>query len=137
VAKIKLLIDTDILIDSLKGIREAKDLLRIKDVDLYCSILSKKELLQKSGLRESERKRIIDLLSRIKVLRIDDDISKKYLFLMKKYGEKSDLIVDYIIAATAWSKNLPLLTRNKRHFSHIEEIILSPSYNIESTKQTR
>jgi len=36
---------------------------------------SKKELLSKGGLRESERKRIIDLLSGIKVLRIDDDIN--------------------------------------------------------------
>lgn len=94
-AKIKLLIDTDILIDSLKGIRGARDLFRTKDIDLYCSILSKKELLSKSGLRESERKQIIDMLSRLKVLRVDDDIVKKYSFLMKKYGEKSDLIIDY------------------------------------------
>jgi predicted nucleic acid-binding protein len=130
-AKIKLLIDTDILIDSLKGIKGAKDLFRTKDIDLYCSILSKKELLLKSGLRESERKRIIDLLSRIKVLRIDDHINKKYFSLIKKYGEKPDSIVDYIIAATAWSKKLPLLTRNRKHFAHIQEITLSPSYDIE------
>jgi hypothetical protein len=130
-AKIKLLIDTDILIDSLKGIKVAKDLFRTKDIDLYCSILSKKELLLKSGLRESERKRIIDLLSRIKVLRIDDHINKKYFSLIKKYGEKPDSIVDYIIAATAWSKKLPLLTRNRKHFAHIQEITLSPSYDIE------
>ena len=71
------------------------------------------------------------LLSRIKVLRIDDDINKKYLFLMEKYGEKSDLIVDYIVAATAWSKKLPLLTRNKKHFSRIQEIKLSPAYEAE------
>jgi len=132
-AKIKLLIDSDILIDWLKGIKGAKDLFRIKEIDLYCSILSKKELLSKSGLRESERKRIIDLLSRIKVLRLDDDINKKYFFLMKKYGEKSDWMADYIIAATAWSKKLPLLTRNKKHFTRIEEIVLSPSYDTEPT----
>jgi len=132
-AKIKLLIDSDILIDWLKGIKGAKDLFRTKEIDLYCSILSKKELLSKSGLRESERKRIIDLLSRIKVLRLDDDINKKYLFLMKKYGEKSDWMADYIIAATAWSKKLPLLTRNKKHFTRIEEIVLSPSYDTEPT----
>ena len=130
-AKIKLLIDTDILIDSLKGIRGARDLFRTKDIDLYCSILSKKELLSKSGLRESERKQIIDLLSRMKVLRIDDDIVKKYSFLMKKYGEKSDLIIDYIIAATAWSKKMPLLTRNKKHFARIQEITLGPEYEKE------
>ncbi len=52
-AKIKLLIDTDVLIDSLKGVREARDLFRTKDIDLYCSILSKKELLPKGGLRGS------------------------------------------------------------------------------------
>jgi len=130
-AKIKLLVDTDILIDLLKGVRIAKELFRTKDIEVYCSILSKKELLSKGGLRESERKRIIDLLSRIKVLRIDDDINKKYFALIKKYGEKPDSIADYIIAATAWSKNLPLLTRNRRHFTHIQEIILSPSYNIQ------
>ncbi len=130
-AKIKLLIDTDILIDSLKAIRGARDLFRTKDIDLYCSILSKKELLSKSGLRESERKQIIDLLSRMKVLRVDDDIVKKYSFLMKKYGEKSDLIIDYIIAATAWSKKMPLLTRNKKHFARIQEITLGPEYEKE------
>jgi predicted nucleic acid-binding protein len=90
-AKIKLLIDTDILIDSLPS----------------------------------------SLLSRIKVLRIDDHINKKYFSLIKKYGEKPDSIVDYIIAATAWSKKLPLLTRNRKHFAHIQEITLSPSYDIE------
>jgi len=130
-AKIKLLIDTDIIIDSLKGVKPAKDLFRTKDIDLYFSILSKKELLSKGGLREFERKRIIDLLSRIKVLRIDDDINKKFFSLVKKYGEKSDLIVNYIIAATAWSKKLPVLTRNKKHFTHIQEITLTPSYDIE------
>jgi predicted nucleic acid-binding protein len=50
---------------------------------------------------------------------------------MEKYGEKSDLIVDYIVAATAWSKKLPLLTRNKKHFSRIQEIKLSPAYEAE------
>ena len=60
-AKIKLLIDTDILIDSLRGVKVAKDLFRTKDIDVYCSILSKKELLSKGGLRESERKRVINL----------------------------------------------------------------------------
>lgn len=86
-AKIKLLIATDILIDSLRGVKVAKDLFRTKDIDIYCSILSKKELLSKGGLRESERKRVINLLSRIKVLRIDDDINKKNNMIWR-YHEK-------------------------------------------------
>jgi len=128
-AKIRILMDTDIFIDALKGVKNAKELFRIKDVEIYCSILSKKELLSKRGPKDSERKRIVTMLSDVRVLRIDEDINKKYLFLVKKYGEKTESIVDYIIAATAWSKKLPLLTRNKRHFKHIKEITLAPIYD--------
>ena len=67
----------------------------------------------------------------MKVLRIDDDINNKLFSLMKAYGENPDRIADYIIAATAWSKRLPLLTRNRKHFEYIKEIKLSPGYEIE------
>jgi predicted nucleic acid-binding protein len=130
-AKIRILIDTDIIIDSFKGIRVAKELFRTEGVDLYCSILTKKELLSKGGLKESERKRIINLLAKMKVLKIDSDINNKCLSLIKAYGENPNRIGDYIIAATAWSKRLPLLTRNRKHFEHIKEIKLSPGYEIE------
>lgn len=43
---------------------------------------------------------------------------------------ETESIVDYVIAATAWSKKLPLLTRNKKNFEHIKEIILSPVYKL-------
>jgi predicted nucleic acid-binding protein len=49
-AKIKLLIGTDIFIDALKEIKPAKELLRSKELILYCSILTRKELLSKKGL---------------------------------------------------------------------------------------
>ena len=130
-AKIKVLVDTDIIIDSLKGVRAAKELFRTRGVDLYCSVLTPKELLSKKGIKDSERKRIIKLLASMKVLRIDDDINEKFFSLMKAYGENPDFIADYIIAATAWSKRLPLLTRNRKHFQHIKEIRLSPGYEIE------
>jgi len=32
------------------------------------------------------------------------------------------------MAATAWQKNLPLVTRNQKHFKFIEEIKLAPIY---------
>jgi predicted nucleic acid-binding protein len=130
-AKIKLLIDTDIFIDALKEIKPAKKLFRSKELILYCSMFTRKELLSKKGLKDSERQKIIDMLSRIRVLRIDEDIHEKYFSLIKKYGENPELIIDNIIAATAWAKNLPLLTRNRKHFEHIKEITLSPVYDIE------
>ncbi|MEW6162624.1 MAG: PIN domain-containing protein [Nitrospirota bacterium] len=104
-AKIKLLIDTDIFIDALKEIKPARELFKTKEILLYCSVLTKKELLSKRGLKESERQKIMNMLSKIRVLRIDDDIHQKYLSLIKKYGDKSESLIDYAIAATAWSKN--------------------------------
>ena len=52
-AKIKILIDTDIFIDALKGIKSAKELFRTKDLEIYCSkVLSKRRTFyQKSALR--------------------------------------------------------------------------------------
>jgi len=67
----------------------------------------------------------------MKVLRIDDSIRSKFSLLIKKYGERPERTADYIIAATAWSKRLPLLTRNRRHFDYIKEIKLSPGYEVE------
>ena len=129
-AKIKLLVDTDVIIDCLRGLKQAKDLFRSNEINIHCSILSKKELLSKAGLSDNERKRIIKLMNNIKVFKIDDDIIEKYSLLANKYGERTPSIADYMIAATAWSKNLPLLTRNIKHFKQIDEIKLSPIYKI-------
>lgn len=128
-ARIKLLIDTDIFIDYLKGISPAKAVFRSSDIDIYCSVLTKKELLNKPGLKDSERKRIISILRELKTILIDSDISLKYSVLLEKYHDRHLQPPDAIIAATAWSKKLPILTRNKRHFRYIEEIRLSPIYD--------
>ncbi|MEK6726360.1 MAG: PIN domain-containing protein [Deltaproteobacteria bacterium] len=127
-AKVRLLVDTDIIIDYLKGIKQAKELFRSSDVMLYCSVLSKKELLSKPGLNASEKKKIVQLMNSLKVLKVDEDILAKYSLLVKEYGEDQDLLADYIIAATAWAKGLPLLTRNIHHFKKIKEIVLAPTY---------
>ncbi len=127
-AKIRLLVDTDILIDYLKKVKSAKILFSNDVLDIFCSILSKKELLSKPGLSSSERKKIDNILSKLKILKIDNEITNKYMLLLDKYGTNRATMPDYIIAATAWAKNLPLLTRNKKHFEHIKEIKLIPPY---------
>jgi len=48
-ANLKLLIDTDIIIDCLKGIRAARELFRTQNIEVYCSVLSKKELFFQTG----------------------------------------------------------------------------------------
>ena len=87
-----------------------------------------KELLAKRGLKDSERKRILDLLSGVKILKVDHDVQKKYWSLVQEHGDRPESLADYIIAATAWSKGLALLTRNTKHFRKIKQIILAPTY---------
>jgi predicted nucleic acid-binding protein len=130
-AKLRLLVDTDILIDYLKRIKPARDIFSATSIEIYCSILSKKELLIKPGLSSTEKKKINEILSNIKVLKIDNDINNKYMMLLDKYETHAASTPDYIIAATAWAKNLPLLTRNTKHFKHIKEIKLAPAYKNE------
>ena len=125
-----LLVDTDILIDCLKGIPSSVVLINSSDFDFYYSSWTKKELLTKPGLRESERQEIEALLGRFRLLPVDDSIAEKYWILLKKYETRGLRQADAIIAATAWHKTMPLLTRNQRHFRFISEIELAPIYSV-------
>ena len=123
-----LLLDTDIFIDYLKGIQPALALINSQDFDLYYSTWTRKELLAKAGLSTSEQQEINELLQRFRMLHIDDAIAEKYWTLLKKYESQGLRQADAIIAATAWQRSLPLLTRNQRHFRFITEIELVPVY---------
>ena len=125
-----LLIDTDILIDYLKSIQPACALLDSTQFDFYCSSWTKKELLAKPGLKESERQEIEVLLGRLRIITVDDAIAEKYWMLLKKYESQGLRQADAIVAATAWQKNFPLLTRNQKHFQFISEIELAPVYGL-------
>lgn len=125
-----LLIDTDILIDYLKSIPPACALLDSLQFDFYYSSWTRKELLTKPGLRESERREIEVLLNRFRIISVDDAIAEKYWLLLKKYESQGLRQADAIVAATAWQKNFPLLTRNQKHFRFISEIELAPVYGL-------
>lgn len=96
-----LLVDSDVLIDYLKGIRPAVILLDSSGFDFYYSSWTRKELLTKPGLRDSERHEIEALLRRLRILKVDDAIAEKYWILLKKYESRGLRQADALIAATA------------------------------------
>jgi tRNA(fMet)-specific endonuclease VapC len=124
-ARINCLVDTDVLIDWLKGQSWAKEALWSGDKRLYCSSVTRKELLSKPGLSARERERILRLLRHVRVLNVDGGIAAAASELLQKYAGAYPLHTnDALVAATAWMKRMPLLTRNRKHYEFIAEIEL-------------
>ena len=120
-AKIKLLIDTDIFIDYFNhGYFE--EVLENKEFKIYYSVITKKELLAKQGLKDSEKQAILYVLKKHRIINITADIAVKYSTLLDKHPDMSK--EDALIAATALHRRLPLLTRNWKHYRQIKELIL-------------
>jgi hypothetical protein len=121
VAKVPLLIDTDIFIDYFK-VGLLRQVFEGKEFEIYYSVVTKKELLSKSGLRESERQAILLTLKRYRLIPLDDRIARKYSDLRGRYPtlEKADAL----IAATALVRKLPLVTRNTRHVQNIDGLTI-------------
>jgi predicted nucleic acid-binding protein len=120
-ATVSVLVDTDIFIDYFNSGRFSP-LFDSSRFTLYYSIVTKKELLAKSGLRDSERESILNELSRCRLIMLSDSITARYAELRRRHLslEKGDAL----IAATALVKRLPLLTRNRRHYRIIPDLVL-------------
>ncbi len=112
-AKISVLVDTDVFIDYFNSGRFSS-LFDATRFTVYYSAVTKKELLSKPGLREGERQAILAELSRYRLIRLSEAITVRYSELRDRYPslEKEDAL----IAACAIVKHLPLVTRNKKHF---------------------
>ena len=120
-AKIKLLIDTDIFIDYFNhGFFE--EILENEEFDIYYSAVTKKELLSKQGLKNSEKQAILYILKEHKIINLTADIANRYSGLLDEYPEMEK--EDALIAATALQKRLPLLTRNWKHYRKIKGLVL-------------
>jgi predicted nucleic acid-binding protein len=100
------LVDTDIFIDYLNGIFSAKQLLDSIQSKVYYSAVTEKELFQKQELSSTERRRIMNLVSKHRLIPMDNEIAEKFSRLMVKYASQNIRKADALIAATCWAKNL-------------------------------
>jgi predicted nucleic acid-binding protein len=121
VAKIKLLVDTDIFIDYFNtGFLRA--IFEEKDFQVYYSVITKKELLSKGGLKTTERQAILFTLKQHRIIPVNNRIASKFSELRRKHPslEKEDAL----IAATALVRGLPLITRNWKYYKAVEGLVL-------------
>jgi predicted nucleic acid-binding protein len=64
------------------------------------------------------------LLAKHRLIPLDEKIAERFSRLLAKYAAQGLRKADALVAATAWSRRLPLLTRNLRHYRFISEIAL-------------
>ena len=119
----QLVADTDILIAYINR-RAYRTYLENPQNRIYYSAVTKKELLSKRGLKDSERRAILTLLRHFRLIPIDQRISREYSRLKSAYPslERGDAL----IAASALVRKLPLLTGNQRHFRLLKGLVLLP-----------
>lgn len=127
---ISYLIDTDWVIDFLKGKREIVDtLLSLEKNGLAISVISLAELYEGIYSSDNQTKKmngLNDFLSGVKVFAIDDEIAKmfgKQRQTLRKTGRLIDNF-DLLIASTCLFHDLTLMTNNSNHFERIEGLKL-------------
>jgi len=120
-----MLVDTDVLIWSLRGHRPAEELLQTLD-GFSLSAVSYMELVQ--GLRSTREFRALRQALRFwpaRIIALDADTSSRAVNLVEQHALSDGLrMADALIAATAMGRGESLLTANRKHYAPISGLDL-------------
>lgn len=122
----KILIDTDVIIDFLRGyhkrIKTVFDKIEKKEIKAYIALLTIAELYSGKDSENKEREIILNqLLSFFEIIPLDYTLCKQAGSLKRKYGLG---LVDSIIAATSIKNKMKLFTFNINHFKNLPNLAL-------------
>lgn len=124
------LIETSVIIDYLKGKEEARALIKSLKGNLTSSYFCLAELYEGiSRVKEQkahEQTALVYFQSLKAVYGLDLKIAKKFGELRARLKKQGAIIedIDLFLAATCLVYDLTLITFNKRHFSHVEELAI-------------
>jgi len=118
-------VDTDIVIDYLRGSNVNQDILPniLKEFDVYISPISVYELFY-GGFYSGKLESVEDVLDMLIPMGWTQDDSRKAAHIhvtISKAGEKLS-VKDILIAGVCCSKGVPIVTRNIAHFKRIKEL---------------
>lgn len=122
-----ILIDTDILIDFLRGKVKVREFLLsvVEESTLYCSVITVAEIY--AGMREEEKEQTDDLLDSLNIVEVNRAIAEKAGRYKHQTRRQTLELDDCIIAASAFYVKALLVTgKGKRYpMSDIEKTIIS------------
>ena len=117
-----LVLDTDVLIEYLRGRPRAVEYLHASDADLHLSSLTVAELF--AGAREEEKDALRTMLRAFEVVAVDAAIAEAAGELRRRYGPSHGMgLPDAVIAATVGSVGGRLVTFNRKHFPMFEVVV--------------
>lgn len=121
-------VDSDVLIDYLRGMEAARGFLleSSRELNLYISIISIVELYSGSGTKDHIKKESLNqFLSNFRTIELTQPIAVLAGELRRDFQKP---FADSIIAASAISLGLSLVTKNTKHFKDISGLRLSVPY---------
>lgn len=120
----QLLIDTDVLIDYLRGTTQAVSYLEGTEDRLAISVISVAELF--SGVRKGpERQQLENFLTAFDIVPLDPRIAVKAGLFRRDFGKSHGVgLADAMIAATAMTLGASLVTLNVKHFPMLKEVVV-------------
>lgn len=118
-----LLIDTDILVDYLRGRAEAADFLERTESRLLVSTISVAELF--AGVRdETEGETLSAFLGAFEPVAVDLEVAEAGGRYRAEYGSTHGTgLADALISASAQVSGARLVTRNRRHFPMAKDLV--------------
>ena len=121
-----ILLDTDILVDFLRGHRKAMAFVKASSARIILSSIVVAELY--AGVKgDAEQAVLEDFVSLFRVVPVDANIAKAGGLYKRDYGKSHGVgLADAILAATAEAENAELKTLNTKHYPMLKG--LRPAY---------
>lgn len=118
-----MLVDTDVLVWYLRGNERARAVIE-RLPSFSVSVVTYMELVQ--GMRDKSELRALRRALRewnAHILYIDEEISIKAMFLVERHFLSDSLrMADALIASTALTAGLPLLTADRKHYKAVSQL---------------
>lgn len=119
-----MLVDTDVLIDYLRGLPQAVQFIEKHHAVVHVSSVSVAELYQ--GVRDGREMELLSsTINALSVLPLAGEIARKAGIYRRDHRDRlGSGLADCMIAATASHHGLRLVTLNQRHFAMLEDVIV-------------
>ena len=126
-----LIVDTDVLIDTSRGVQDAISCIRQLEQQSTVAISSITEMELIIGCRnKNELQSLGRFLKRFQMIKVSEPISDMATGLLTQYRLSHGLLIaDALIAATAITLSVPFVSKNQRDYCFINKLNLLPYPN--------